>query len=180
MLVGCNATEKDQLRVYSFEGENENFTVSNGIIVLHGSEEIFDGGKLNTTDHFFKNVISYTTTFYIASDKGKEVIMKNSVEDMTGEELNAPNALGRASGNSIINSKIDDYDLNNNLYFELVTRDKDNNEKSYQIQLILSEITKNDSIEQRTNTYQSRNNIYRKKQVIPTLTKALAADGQGA
>ena len=144
MLVGCRQTEKDQLRVYSFEGENENFTISNGIIVLHKSEEIFDGGKLSTTDNFFKNIISYTTTFYIASDKGKEVIMSNSVKDMTGEALNAPNALGGISGNSIINSKDD---LNNNLYFELVTRDKDNNEKTYQIQLILSEITKNDSIE---------------------------------
>lgn len=106
------------------------------------------GGKLNTTDYFFNNVISYTTTFYIASDKGKKVIMKNSVEDMTGGELNVPNDLGRASGNSIIiNSKIDDYDdLNNNLYFELVTIDKDKNENTYKVQLILSEITKNDSI----------------------------------
>lgn len=54
MLVGCKETEKDQLRVYSFEGENENFTVSNGIIVLHNSEEIFDGGQTEYNRLFFQ------------------------------------------------------------------------------------------------------------------------------
>lgn len=64
---------------------------------------------------------------------------------MTGGELNPPNDLGKTSGNNIIiNSKIDDYDdLNKNLYFELVTIDKDKKENIYQLQLTLSEITKN-------------------------------------
>lgn len=96
-------------------------------------------------ESFFNNIVSYTTTFYIDSDKGKEVILSKSVEDMTGGELNPPNDLGKTSGNNIIiNSKIDDYDdLNKNLYFELVTIDKDKKENIYQLQLTLSEITKN-------------------------------------
>lgn len=52
ILAGCKQAEKEQLRVYSFAGANENFTISNGVVVLHDSEEIFDGGKLDTREFF--------------------------------------------------------------------------------------------------------------------------------
>ena len=51
-LVGCGKTEPEYLRVYSFNGENERFTVSNGVIVLDDTKEIFYGGELKATDDF--------------------------------------------------------------------------------------------------------------------------------
>ena len=35
VLTGCGKEEQEPLRVYSFSGENEQFAVSNGIIVLY-------------------------------------------------------------------------------------------------------------------------------------------------
>ena len=39
-LTRCGKEEPDQLTVYSFSGENEQLTISNGAIVLNGTEEI--------------------------------------------------------------------------------------------------------------------------------------------
>lgn len=146
-LVGCEKVEQEQLTVYSFSGENEQLSISNGIIVLNGTEEIFTGGDLKVTDDFFNNITSYSTTFYIMSGDKKDVILSNNVVDMTGDTVNVSSDLGQISGDSAIRRiKIDDTsDLKNILYFELTTKDRDGKENVYQLQLPLSEITKNNS-----------------------------------
>lgn len=143
-LVGCEKVEQEQLTVYSFSGENEQLSISNGIIVLNGTEEIFTGGDLKVTDDFFNNITSYSTTFYIMSGDKKDVILSNNVVDTTGDTVNVSSDLGQISGDSAIRRiKIDDTsDLKNILYFELTTKDRDGKENVYQLQLSLSEITK--------------------------------------
>lgn len=146
-LVGCEKVEQEQLTVYSFSGENEQLSISNGIIVLNGTEEIFTGGDLKVTDDFFNNITSYSTIFYIMSGDKKDVILSNNVVDMTGDTVNVSGDLGQISGDSAIRRiKIDDTsDLKNILYFELTAKDRDGKENVYQLQLPLSEITKNNS-----------------------------------
>jgi len=144
-LVGCEKVEQEQLTVYSFSGENEQLSISNGIIVLNGTEEIFNGGDLKVTGDFFNNITSYSTTFYIMAGDEKDVILSNSVVDMTGATVNVSGDLGQVSGNSAIGRiKIDGTsDLKGILYFELTTKDRNGNENVCQLQLPLTEITKN-------------------------------------
>lgn len=144
-LTGCGKVGQERLTVYSFSGENERLTISNGIIVLNGTEEIFSGGDLKVTNDFFTDITSYSATFYTMSDSEKDVILSNSVVDMTGGTVNVSGDLGQVSGDSIISRiKIDDTsDLNNTLYFELTTKDKNGKESVYQLQMSLTEITKN-------------------------------------
>lgn len=138
-LTGCGKAEQERSIMYSFSGENEQLAVSNGSIVLNGTEETFTGGDLKVTDDLFANITSYSTTFYTMSGSEKDVIFSNSVVDMTGGTANISGDLGQVSGGSII--KIDDAsDLKNILYFELTTKDKDGKENVYQLQL---SITKN-------------------------------------
>ena len=143
--TGCGKTEQEPLRVYSFSGENEQLTVFNGIIVFNGSEEIFSGGDLKAADDSFLDITSYATTFYTISGNEKNVILSNSVEDMTGGTVNVSGDLGQVSGESIIRRiKIDDAsDWGNTLFFELTTKDKYGTENVYQLQMALTEITKN-------------------------------------
>ena len=108
-LAGCEKVEQEQLTVYSFSGENEQLSISNGIIILNGTEETFSGGDLKVTDDFFNNITSYSTTFYIMADDEKDVILSNDVVDMTGDTVNISGDLGQISGNSTIRRiKIDD------------------------------------------------------------------------
>ena len=145
-LAGCEKAEKEQLTVYSFSGENEQLSISNGIIILNGTEETFSGGDLKVSDDFFDNITSYSTTFYIMADDEKDVILSNDVVDMTGDTVNISGDLGQISGNSTIRRiKIDDTsDLENILHFELTTKDRNGKENVYQLKLSLTEITKSD------------------------------------
>lgn len=62
VLSGCGKEPaKKPLDVYSFCGENANFSISNGIIVLSFTEEIFYGGNL---DGELSDVVGYSMTFY--------------------------------------------------------------------------------------------------------------------
>ena len=145
-LVGCEKVEQEQLTVYSFSGENEQLSISNGIIILNGTEETFSGGDLKVSDYFFDNITSYSTTFYIMAGDEKDVILSNGMVDMTGDTVNISGDLGQISGDSAIRRiKIDGTsDLKNILYFELTTKDMDGNENVYQLELSLTEITKSD------------------------------------
>ena len=88
----------------------------------------------------------YSTTFYTISGSEKNVILSNSVTDTTGGTVNVSGDLGQISGASTLRRiKIDDTnDLNGTLYFELTTKDKYGTENVYQLQMALTEITKND------------------------------------
>ena len=151
-LTGCGKEEQEPLRIYSFSGENEQFAVSNGIIVLNGSEEIFSGGDLKAADESFIDITSYSTTFYTISGSEKNVILSNRVTDTTGDTVNVSGDLGQISGDSTLRRiKIDDTnDLNGTLYFELTTKDKYGTENVYQLQMALTEITKNNGNKIRT------------------------------
>lgn len=136
-LTGCGKAEQERSIMYSFSGENEQLAVSNGSIVLNGTEETFTGGDLKVTGDFFADITSYSTTFYTMSGSEKDVILSNSVVDMTGGTANISGDLGQVSGGNII--KIDDAsDLKNILYFELTTKDKDGKESEYQLQMSLT------------------------------------------
>lgn len=147
ILGGCGKVEQEHLTVYSFSGENEQFSVSNGVIILTDTDEIFSGGNLKITGNSIDNITSYSTTFYIISRDGDDIILSNSVGDMTGGTVNVSGDLGKVSGDGIISKqRADDIitgDLKNNLYFELTTIDKFGEESVYQLQMSLVEVTKN-------------------------------------
>ena len=60
LLAGCNTSsesnEEQSLKVYSFSGENEYISVSNGVIILDGKDEICYGGDLKVMSDDFANI----------------------------------------------------------------------------------------------------------------------------
>ena len=89
-LTGCGKEEPDQLTVYFFSGENEQLTVSNGVIVLNGTEEIFAGGDLKVTGDLPADITSYSTTFYTMSGSERDVILSNSTVAVSYTHLYVP------------------------------------------------------------------------------------------
>ena len=128
---------EEPLVVYSFSGENEMFSISNGVIVLNEGEEIFYGGNL---DGELSDIIAYSMTFYIQSGSDDIVLLSNSVTDMTGGTIGIAGETGKISGDVLKSAEEDD--LQNNLYFELKTTNLDGEENTYQLQLTVTEITK--------------------------------------
>lgn len=144
LVTGCSAfLESEQaqsLAVYSFSGENEYFTLSNGVIALTPAEETFYGGNLDVNQEEFNDITAYTMTFYIMSNNEKDVLLSNSVADMTGKTVKLSGETGKRSGGGIIIREQMDA-LQNQLYFELETTNLDGKKSNYSLQLTLTKVT---------------------------------------
>ena len=142
-LTACN-TDQEKAAVFSFYGENELFRVSNGVVVVGGQEDVFDGGDLEIAlEEKFANVVSYTATFYTLVTGDRRIILSNSMSDMSGKPAKVNGDLGRASGEGlIVTNKLRNIDeLKDNLWFELKTIDANGVENTYQLQLSVTEIS---------------------------------------
>ena len=143
LLAGCNTSsesnEEQSLKVYSFSGENEYISVSNGVIILDGKDEICYGVDLKVMSDDFANITTYSTTIYINGSE-KETLLSNGVDDQTGETIDVSGNVGQISGDILRDSDADK--LTDNLWFELKTTNLSGEENTYQVQLETTEITK--------------------------------------
>ena len=145
-LVGCAGSSEDAESgsvVYSMSGSNDLFEISNGVIVLGEEEEVFDGGDLKILqEDLFSDVTAYTCSYYTITNGERRTILSNSTVDMTGGTLSVNGDLGRASGNGIlIGNKIKSAeDLENVIWFELITTDLSGKENTYQLPLVLNKV----------------------------------------
>lgn len=146
MLVGCGAEKgSDKIAVYSFSGENDVLSVTNGTVVLDGEEETFSGGHLTVLqEELFSDIVSYDADFYIIKDgDDKRAVLSSSVLDMTGGSVRFNgDDLGKISGETIITNykMIAEEDWQNNLFFELTVKDSEGGEKVYEIQMNVEKV----------------------------------------
>lgn len=143
LLAGCNTSsesnEEQPLKVYSFSGENKYISVSNGVIILDGKDEICYGGDLKVMSDDFSDITTYSTTIYINGSE-KEILLSNGVDDQAGGTIDVSGNIGKISGDIFKNRDADK--LADNLWFELKTTNLSGEENTYQVQLKTTEITK--------------------------------------
>lgn len=138
------AVKQEQISVFSFCGESEQLKISNGVIVLRDAEDVFEGGDLAFKQtESFENIVSHTTSFYVMKNGEKQTILHGGTLDMEGSSLAMGDDLGKICGEGVvIGNNVENIDeLKDNLWFELKTTDQYGEEKVYQIQLKLTEIT---------------------------------------
>ena len=123
----------------SFSGENEYISVSNGVIILDGKDEICYGGDLKVMSDDFSDITTYSTTVYINGSE-KETLLSNGVDNQTDGTIDVSGNIGKISGDILRDSDADK--LTDNLWFELKTTNLSGEEKTYQVQLETTEITK--------------------------------------
>ena len=133
--------EEEPTRVYAFHGENEQFSISNGVIVVAEEGAVFYGGTLETKGEYLSDISSYSVSFYL--DMGSEVhtLMSNRIVDMTGTPIQLPDDLGKISGDGMINHR-EIEQLENQLYCELQTKDLEGNTEVQKMQMEVVQITK--------------------------------------
>lgn len=143
LFTGCGISsehsQEQALIVYSFSGENDFVSVSNGVIVLDAKDEICYGGDLKVEPDEFTNITTFSTTIYLYSDNEKDILMSDKVEDTTGGTIDVSGNIGKISGDILSDSDTDK--LVDNLWFELKTTDLDGEENTYQLQLKITKIT---------------------------------------
>ena len=145
IFVGCNSTEEsDKTEVYTFYGENEYISVTNGTAVIDGENEMFSGGNLRiSNEEPFDNAVYWRYEFYVSNDDEEKTVYVGSVSDETGgASVNIEGELGKISGGDII-TKYDDYYADafvNNLYFKLVVKNAEGEENTYHLQMNVDKV----------------------------------------
>ena len=144
LFTGCgNPPTKEQAQsfaVYSFSGENEQFKISNGVVVLTSTKEILYGGNLKINQEKFTDITAYSMEFYLLSDGKKEILLSNAATDKTGSTIDIYGEIGKISRDVISNITADH--LENNLYFELKTTNSKGEKNKYQLKMDVIDITK--------------------------------------
>ena len=89
MLAGCTAPSggTDALAVYSFCGETAQFSVTNGIIVLHPGKDILYGGTLTGKQDIPSKAAACSTAFFVLSEGGRHTLLSCESVDATGTGL---------------------------------------------------------------------------------------------
>ena len=131
LFTGCGNSSKSKssqeqsLKVYSFSGNSESISVSNGVIVLAGKDEICYGGNLKVMSDDFADITAYSTTIYVDGEEDS-ILLSHAVADQTGGTIDV-------SGNILRDGDADK--LADNLWFELKTTNLSGEENTYQVQL---------------------------------------------
>ena len=144
ILSGCNQkAEKKQdaaVQVYSISGENEYFSLSNGVIVLNAEEEVLYGGVLEEKNLPVSDVKDFTTTFYVMDGEARHELLTVSVVDQTGGSAHVAGDTGKISGANLLHGT-EAKDWMNHLYFELKTTGISGQESVFTLQLAPVEVT---------------------------------------
>ncbi len=144
MVIGGGYTllnhEEEPTHVYIFRGENDQFSVSDGVIVMSEEEDVFYGGTLEAKGEHLSDLSSYSISFYFDLGSETHTMLSNRIIDMTGTPIQLPDELGKVSGRGIIERNGLEQ-LEGHLYCELETKDLDGNIKVQQLQMEVVQIT---------------------------------------
>ena len=149
VLFGCSKTDiknevsestinanKNPSGTYLFSGENESIKITNGSIIFGETNEVFSGGNLEILQpRLFTDISSYSTTFYTLLNNGERNDFYST--NVTGvrngaESINSDLGSSSFNGFRVIN-------LEQGLWFELITTDVNGKEDKYLLELIVIE-----------------------------------------
>lgn len=134
-FTGCGKSILgDKVKVYSVSGENKQFRISNAVIVLSPSEDIFYDGNLEWKQTGKDGNYKFTVNYCYKNADGKE-------EVLSALQVNSSSELSVGPGSSRGGKFIDIESLMNNFYCKIVLTDSNGNMDTYEIPLILTEVT---------------------------------------
>lgn len=131
--------ENEELTVYSFSGEAEEFVLSEGVVVFDGNNEIYYGGNIKSKEGKLDDITSYTMNLYILTDGEKNILLSNSVVDETGGTISIDGEVGSISGDILLKDR---FEKDDKLCFELETTESDGEKHICEIMPDVVEITK--------------------------------------
>ena len=147
-LTGCSRNILgNKVKVYTFSGEtgsteDRKIRVTNGVIVIAPSQYIFYEGNIDgeLTQKQKEDGYDYSVTYWVKSidEEGKE---KEEVLAEQHGNIYSPGEFTVDSGASRGKTFVDVEKLKNNLYCRVAITDKDKKTSTYEIPMMIDEIT---------------------------------------
>lgn len=141
-----NKDQNQELKVYTFEGTNNNIRLSKGIIIISSDKQIVNGGQIQYEGNKLGNIKLYSKTIYLDKQGSKDPVLSNSVSNTKGipgmafpDELLLTRDVGEISGQKLFSDK-DINTIKDNLYFSLNCIPEDGKAEDFVVKLNVKEI----------------------------------------
>jgi hypothetical protein len=117
--------DKQEFKVYSFQGENTDIRITDGLIIMSPNKHIVSGGNIQYIGSKEEQIESYSESIYLDKEGDKDIILLNTVSmemDNKGtslsDELLLNKSIGEISSQQLFNEEQLGL-IKNNLYFNL-------------------------------------------------------------
>lgn len=126
--------KKEETAVYSISGENESFTVSNGVVMLNGEEQAFSGGDL-TVKGVLPEIFSCNMSYFLQLEGEEHTLLSFGMKNHTGEPLDINGDIGTVSGRSIfpVREGVSTREYLDHIVFRLAAVDSNGVETVYEL-----------------------------------------------
>jgi hypothetical protein len=139
--------DDQDFKVYSFEGENKDIRISNGIIIISPNKQIVSGGEIVYKGSENENIQSYSKKIYLNNQRNKaDIVLCNSVSstnDNKGKDFPDEFLLNKSVGVVSSEKLFSEDNLNiikDNLYFSLDYSKVNGETGNFTIKLNMNEI----------------------------------------
>ncbi len=117
--------DKQEFKVYSFQGENTDIRITDGLVIMSPNKHIVSGGNIQYIGSKEEQIESYSESIYLDKEGDKDIILLNTVSmeiDNKGaslsDELLLNKSIGEISSQQLFNEEQLGL-IKNNLYFNL-------------------------------------------------------------
>lgn len=117
--------DKQEFKVYSFQGENTDIRITDGLIIMSPNKHIVSGGNIQYIGSKEEQIESYSESIYLDKEGDKDVVLLKTVSmemDNKGislsDELLLNKSIGEISSQQLFNEEQWGL-IKNNLYFNL-------------------------------------------------------------
>ncbi len=117
--------DKQEFKVYSFQGENTDIRITDGLIIMSPNKHIVSGGNIQYIGSKEEQIESYSESIYLDKEGDKDVVLLKTVSmemDNKGislsDELLLNKSIGEISSQQLFNEEQLGL-IKNNLYFSL-------------------------------------------------------------
>jgi len=117
--------DNQEFKVYSFQGENTDIRITDGLIIMSPNKHIVSGGNIQYIGSKEEQIKSYSQSIYLDKEGDKDVVLLKTVSmemDNKGtslsDELLLNKSIGEISSQQLFNEEQLGL-IKNNLYFSL-------------------------------------------------------------
>jgi hypothetical protein len=139
--------DKQDFKVYSFDGENKDIRISNGVIIISPNKQILSGGEIVYKGNKNENIQSYSKKIYLNNQRNMEnIVLCNSVSfanDNKGTDFPDEFVLNKSVGGISSEKLFSEENLNiikDSLYFSLDYSKVNGETGNFTIKLNMNEI----------------------------------------
>lgn len=139
VLSGCTTSSSQELKVYSFSGQDDTCSITNGVVVFAPDTAILYGGYLNADEDYFQQITGYTMSFYTGTNGSEHTLMSMSAVDKTGTFLNLDQEVGSVSSQAFFPDA--ETAIRDQLIFRLETVNSSGEHQTLEIPMSVVDVT---------------------------------------